>query len=231
MVARRRRFVTVTPMDPEDVQAARLAGESLAANDPTGWFERLYVAAEEGQAVVPWDRGEPNRLLVQWAEAGALDGAGRRALVVGSGLGDDAEYVAARGFATVAFDVADTAVRIARRRFPDSDVQYLTANLLDPPDAWRGAFDLVVESITVQALPPELHRDAIARVADMVAPGGTLLVISGGGDARDGPVDGPPWPLTRAEIDSFSSGGLRPVRVEEIGAGAELRWRAELRRG
>jgi hypothetical protein len=29
----------------------------------------------------------------------------------------------------------------------------------------------------------------------------------------------------------FASGGLRRVRVEEIGAGAELRWRAELRRG
>jgi len=218
-------------MDPQDAQAARLASESLAADDPTGWFERLYVAAEAGEAVVPWDREEPNRLLVQWAESGALDGRGRRALVVGAGLGADAEYVAARGFETVAFDVADTAVRIARRRFPDSTVEYRTADLLSPPDAWRRAFDLVVESITVQALPPELHRDAIARVADMVAPGGTLLVISGGRDARDGPVDGPPWPLTRAEIDAFASGGLRAVRVEEIGAGAELRWRAELRRG
>jgi hypothetical protein len=216
-------------MDPHQ-QSRRLAAESLAGNDPTGWFERLYVAAEDGEAVVPWDRGGPNPLLVQWTEANAVDGAGRRALVVGAGLGDDAEHVAGLGFETVAFDIAATAVQSAQRRFPRSRVQYRTADLLDPPGEWRAAFDLVVESITVQALPPELHPAATARVTEMVAPGGTLLVISGGRDERDGPVEGPPWPLTRAEIEAFAGGGLRPVRLEEIGTGAELRWRAELRR-
>jgi SAM-dependent methyltransferase len=217
-------------MDPEDEDAARLARESLAGDDATGWFERLYVKAEAGEAVVPWDRGAPNPLLVEWAEERAPDGAGRRALVVGSGLGHDAEYVAGRGFETVAFDIAATAVRGARRRFPGSPVEYVTANLLVPPDAWRRAFDLVVESITVQSLPPELHRDAIARVGDMVAPGGTLIVISGAGDPSGAPADGPPWPLTRDEIAAFASGGLLPVRVEEIAAGTSRRWRAELRR-
>jgi SAM-dependent methyltransferase len=216
-------------MDPDE-QSRRLASESLAGDDPTGWFERLYVAAEEGAAVVPWDRGAPNRLLAEWAEARAIAGAGRRALVVGSGLGDDAEYIAGLGFDTVAFDIAATAVRIARRRFPESRVDYQVADLLEPPREWRGAFDLVVESITVQALPPELHAEATARVREMVAAGGTLLVISGGRDERDGPVEGPPWPLTRAELDAFASGGLRPVRVETLGAAGERRWRAEFRR-
>ena len=220
------------PMDPDE-HSRLLAAESRADDDPTGWFERLYAAAERGEAVVPWNRGAPNPLLVQWAEARAIEGAGRRALVVGFGLGDDAEYVAARGFETVAFDVAATAARIARRRFPDSHVRYVTADLLDPPREWRAAFDLVVESITVQSLPPELHAGASARVAEMVAPGGTLLVISGGRDERDGPVDGPPWPLTRAEIEAFADGGLRRVRIEDIRDAADpafRRWRAELHR-
>jgi SAM-dependent methyltransferase len=216
-------------MDPDE-QPRRLASESLADDDPTGWFERLYLAAEEGAAVVPWDRGAPNRLLAEWAEARAIAGRGRRALVVGSGLGDDAEYIAGLGFDTIAFDIAATAVRIARRRFPESRVDYQVADLLEPPGAWREAFDLVVESITVQALPPELHADATARVREMVAAGGTLLVISGGRDERDGPVAGPPWPLTRAELDAFASGDLRLVRVETLGAAGERRWRAEFRR-
>ena len=118
--------------DP-DAKARGLAAESIGAGDPTGWFERLYAGAEAGEEVVPWDRGSPHRFLVQWAEARRLSGGGRRALVVGCGLGDDAEYVAGRGFGTVAFDISASAIRAARRRYPDSAVHYVTADLLDPP--------------------------------------------------------------------------------------------------
>ena len=222
-------------MSEEDPGAAarRLAAESLAAESPTDWFERLYAAAEEGSAVVPWDRGAPHRMLVEWAEERGLSGDGRRALVVGAGLGDDAEHIAGFGFETVAFDVAASAVRAARRRYPDSAVEYVAADLLDPPAQWRRAFDLVVESLTVQSLPDPPRRDAIGRVAEMVASGGTLLVIATGREEKDGPVHGPPWPLTRAEVDTFAAGGLAPVRIEAVHDPAEprlYRWRAEFRR-
>src|SRR3712207_5067599 len=78
--------------------ANRLAAESLAEGDPTGWFEELYLAADRGETTVPWARGAPHPLLVEWAEQRRLDGRGRRALVVGAGLGDDAAFVAERGF-------------------------------------------------------------------------------------------------------------------------------------
>ncbi|MFI7463293.1 methyltransferase domain-containing protein [Nonomuraea sp. NPDC049646] len=71
----------------------------------------------------------------------------------------DARRLAAR-HETVAFDVSASAVRLARERFPDSPVDYVTADLLDPPAAWRHVFDLVVEIMTVQALPEELHARA-----------------------------------------------------------------------
>jgi SAM-dependent methyltransferase len=210
--------------DDPDARARELAAASLSADHPTRWFEDLYVAAEAGDAVVPWDRGGPHPLLLEWAAG--VRGAGRRALVVGAGLGADAELLAGRGFATVAFDVAPTAIRTARERFPDSAVDYRVADLLDPPPEWAGAFDLVVESLTVQSLPDAVRPRAIANVAGFVAPGGTLLVIAAARDAGDGPVEGPPWPLTRAELDAFAAGALRPERVERL---AE-RWRAEFRR-
>ncbi|MDX6315797.1 MAG: hypothetical protein QOF44_5261 [Streptomyces sp.] len=215
--------------DPDE-EARRLAAESLDSDDPTGWFERLYTAAAHGEADVPWDRRAPHRLLVEWARARGLDGGGRRALVVGCGLGEDAEYVAGLGFDTVAFDIAPTAVRAARDRFPGSPVRYLTADLLDPPAEWRQAFDLVVESLTVQALPRALRPAATARVAGMVAPGGTLVVIAGARDEQDGRADGPPWPLTRADVEAFAVSGLRTVRIEDIRDAADpgvRRWRAE----
>jgi 2-polyprenyl-3-methyl-5-hydroxy-6-metoxy-1,4-benzoquinol methylase len=73
--------------------------------------------------------------------------------VVGCGLGEDAEFLARLGFATVAFDFAHTAVEAARRRHPGSPVRYQVANLLDPRQEWREAFDLVIESLTVRSLP------------------------------------------------------------------------------
>lgn len=215
------------------MHARRLAGEALVAGEPTGWFEPLYAAAEAGQAVVPWDRGIPHQLLVAWAGATGLDGSGRRALVVGCGLGEDAEFVATFGFDTVAFDVSESAIRAARRRFPDSPVSYVTADLLDPPPSWRYAFDLVVESMTLQALPDPPRRHAIPKVGQLVAPGGALLVIARARDQGCEPDDGPPWSLTRAEIEALTVSGLRPVLIEELrddGPPPTHRWRAEFRR-
>jgi SAM-dependent methyltransferase len=202
------------------------------AADPTGWFEPLYAAAARGDGEVPWDGNAPAAHLVEWTAARDLDGRGRRALVVGCGLGDDAEHVVGLGFAIVAFDISPSAIRLARERFPDSAVEYVVADLLDAPREWRAAFDLVVESITVQALHVSVRPRAIAAIAGTVAPGGTLLVLSAAREPGDR-ADGPPWPLTRAEVESFATGGVEPVRIEDLRRAGDpwgRRWRAEFTR-
>jgi SAM-dependent methyltransferase len=217
--------------DPEEI-AGRMAAESIAAGDPTGWFERVYAAAAAGQTTVPWDRGGPSRYLTQWAASGAQHGAGRRAAVVGCGLGDDAEFIAGLGFQTTAFDISSTAIATARRRFPGSAVRYQTADLLNPPTAWHQAFDLVVESMTLQALPDPPRGGAIARLGGLVAPGGTLIAIARAREAEQA-VSGPPWALTRAEIAAIAGDDLEPVRIEDL-TDPQMpwprRWRAEFRR-
>jgi 2-polyprenyl-3-methyl-5-hydroxy-6-metoxy-1,4-benzoquinol methylase len=212
----------MTEADPDE-HARRLAAHSIAADNPTGWFERLYSEAENGTAVVPWDRAAPMQLLVDWAHG--LDGTGRRALVIGAGYGMDAEFVASLGFDTTAFDISETAVRATRSRFPDSTVHYAVANLLDPPADWHQAFDLVVESLTVQSMPPSVRDSATVQVGRMVAPGGTLLVIANADDENNR-YDGPPWPLTREQVDAFAAEDLRLVRLEQ----PDGRWRAEFGR-
>ena len=200
----------------------------MADDDPTGMFERMYVAAAEGDTTVPWDRGGPHPLLEPWARD--LDGAGRRALVVGSGPGADAEFIAARGFDVLGFDVSPSAVALARERFPESAVDYRVADLLDLPAEWESAFDLVVESLTVQSMPPACHAGATANIARTVAAGGTLLVIATARHEEGGPGDGPPWPLTRAEVEAFAGGDLALVRLEDVrDPGVPARWRAEFR--
>jgi SAM-dependent methyltransferase len=208
----------------------RIYSAALAAGDPVGWFETLYAAGAEGSVQMPWSRRDANPLLVEWAERNRPADAGRTAVVVGCGLGADAEFVARLGYQTTAFDVSETAVRVAQERFPGTAVRFVQADLLDLPADWSRTFDLVVEVITVQALPASLRSQVIAAIADLVAPGGTLFVVSA---IHDEAEPGPPWPLTRAEIESFADGGLDVVSLRQAevpGRAGEVRWRAEFRR-
>jgi hypothetical protein len=96
-----------------------------------------------------------------------------------------------------------------------------------------GAFDLVVEIITVQALPDPPRREAIVNVGRLVAAGGTLIVIAAVYDERDSSAEAPPWPVSRTEIDAFATDGLTPVRIEQLPdprLPSEQRWRAEFNR-
>jgi SAM-dependent methyltransferase len=218
-------------MSDEDISGMtrRLAGESLAAGNPTGWFEPLYAGAEAAGGAPPWTVAETRPPLREWLDAhGAGDG--RSAIVVGCGLGADAEYVAGLGYATTGFDLSPTAIRLAAERGRHY-VTYVVADLLDLPAEWGGAFDLVVEALTVQALPRTLRTPATDAVAGLVAPGGTLVVLTNKRE-DEGDVDGPPWPLSRAEVDAFAAtGAVEQVAVEALPEPGQhyAWWRAEFR--
>lgn len=200
------------------------------ADASLAWFEQVYEAAAARDVRVPWDRGAPHRHLVDWAERAAVNGEGKRAVVVGCGTGDDAEFVAALGFEVTAFDIAPTAIQMAQERFPESSVRYQVADLFALPVAWRHAFDLVVENQTAQALPEDMRPGAIAAIGSLVGVSGRLLVLAN--RALDGQtISGPPWPLTRGEIESFARDGLVVEVIEAVSANGHPRWRATFPRG
>jgi SAM-dependent methyltransferase len=178
---------------------------------------------------MPWPRRDPHPLLADWLDRQSAPPG--RAIVVGCGLGADAEYLARRGYPTTAFDSAPTAIAQCRLRYPESPVDYHVADLFGPPAQWQRAFDLVVEVSTVQALPTALHPAAINAVRSLVAPGGRLLVIAWRANPDD-PRQPPPWPLTRIEIESFAHDGLRAVAIETLPGPdpGTRRWRAEFAR-
>jgi len=195
-------------------RARELAAEYLRKGDPTGWFELLYKEAEQGQNVVPWaDRGANPGLLNFWGVNPQATHE-KKALVIACGLGDDAEQLAAWGFDTTAFDISETAIRMARQRFPESKVTYAVADLFHPPPEWEQKFDFVFEANTVQALPVTLRAQAIQKIASFVGPGGKLLAIVRGREENE-PLEELPWPLTRAEMNEFVSAGLTENSFEE----------------
>jgi len=148
--------------DRARLRARQLAAEAAATGDETGWFETLYREAEAGVSVVPWADGAPNPHLVEWFADAGPDLAGKRALVVGCGLGYDAEFLASHGFEVTAFDIAPSAITAAKQASPGSAVDYVTADLLDLPSSWTGLFDLVVEIYTVQPLYGPVRARALA---------------------------------------------------------------------
>lgn len=185
------------------------------AEDRQAWFRTVYREAGGDPAAVPWADLAPKKALVDWLAA--RPGNGRRALDVACGLGDNAEALAGAGYATTAFDLAPEAIDWAKRRFSKSAVDYIAADLFALPGAWAGAFDLVHECYTVQAMREPLRSAVLPVLAGLVAPGGTLLVIS---RSREEGVEakGPPWPLMPSEWRRFEDFGvtLQEARLYEL---------------
>jgi SAM-dependent methyltransferase len=174
-------------------------------DDRASWFEAVYETAGDDPAAVPWADLAPKAALVEWLSDNP--GKGTRALDVGCGLGDNAEALAEAGYDTIAFDLSEKAVEWARQRFPGSPVHYTAADLFSPPADWIGAFDLVHECYTVQALHGDLRAVSYRSLADLVRPGGRLLVITR--SRADGTeTAGPPWPLSPSELTGFERAGL-----------------------
>ncbi len=196
-------------------ETRRLAQESIARGDPTGWFEELYRRAAGSWDRVPWADLAPNPHLAEWLLSPEARASGRAWLVVGCGLGDDAEALSEAGFRVVAFDISATAIEACRARFPTSKVEYAVADLLSPPPAWIGRFDLVFESYTLQVLPPPARSAAITALASLVSPRGRLLLICRARE-REEPEGQLPWPLTREELAPLRELGLRELSLEDF---------------
>lgn len=177
-------------------------------DDRNAFFDDVYRNAAGDAAAVPWADLKPKADLEQWLAANP--GAGRRAVDVACGLGDNAQALAAAGWTTAAFDLSAEAIAWARRRFPQTSVDYRVADLLAPPPEWVGAFDLVHECYTLQAVPPAMLPAMRRAVCALVRPGGSLLVY-----ARVRPdgasAEGPPWPLEEREAAAFAQEGFAPV--------------------
>ncbi len=183
--------------------------EKVSVADTYDWFDPLYAQADGDATQVPWALSGPAPALADWLTRNR--GQGRSAVVVGCGLGDDAEALAAAGFEVTAFDVAKSAIAWAKQRFPHSPVTYAAADLFDLPADWQGKFDLVFEFRTLQALPIAVRTEAIEQVASLAKPGGTVLVITYTRESEEAPDDGPPWPLSEPELAHFETMGLSAI--------------------
>jgi SAM-dependent methyltransferase len=136
----------------------------------------------------PWDIGAPQPAVVRLAGDGAFTGA---VLDAGCGTGDNALPIASLGLHVLGFDVAATAVSIARARAADrgADAEFLVADALRLHGLGR-QFDTVLDCALLHTFDHEERRRYLASLASAVRPGGRLHVLcfSDVGPGPHGPI-------------------------------------------
>jgi 2-polyprenyl-3-methyl-5-hydroxy-6-metoxy-1,4-benzoquinol methylase len=202
----------MTEQQPESIQqkVKQLSTQAIAQSNPSSWFEVLYAESQGDATQVPWAKLTPHPYLQDWIITHHPTSDNSSALVIGCGLGDDAEALAKNQFLVTAFDISPTAVTWCQQRFPDSAVNYIVADLFAIPNQWLQAFDLVYECRNIQALPLNVRSQVIESIASMVADGGTLLIITGFRQTEAEP-EGPPWFLSESELAHLKELGLTEI--------------------
>ncbi len=198
--------------------------EEIGKSSPSDWFEPLYAQADGDTDQVPWALPGPVSYLTDWLRQNPLKGwpqnkaaeRERSAVVVGCGLGDDAEALAEAGFTVTGFDISQSAIAWAKKRFPQSSVSYVQADLFNLSEDWLGKFDLVFDFRTIQALPLSVRQEVIEKIASLGAPGGTVLIATYMRANDQEPGENAPWPLSADELAHFESIGLEVVQQEHF---------------
>ena len=176
--------------------------KSAVNDEPIEWFDQLYGMANRDPAIIPWARMTPNQKMMNWVEENCSAG---NALVIGCGLGDDAVGLENIGFDVTAFDISEHCVDWCKERFPNSKVEWLVADILDPKQEWYGNFDLIVEIHILQAIPDGgIREKAAEQMPKLLADNGKMLCIGRLDDGRQ-TIQPPPWPLKQTWLnDSFA---------------------------
>lgn len=178
------------------------------------FFEMVYKNANKNDlSNIPWATMKPNVHLQQYLEQNKTPLHGL-ALVIGCGLGDDADALAKAGYRVDAIDISQTAIDIASDRFGHEAIDFFVADIFALPESMMRKYDFIFESRTIQSITPEVKERLIEIIATLVAPGGKLL-LHANVQNDDESYGGPPWPLYRTDIQRFVTHGLEILDYSE----------------
>jgi len=218
-------------------QSASRADNPFGQRTPTS-HERMtgrpwdasYTSAE-GPA--PWDTGQAQPAVLRLAAAGAFTGT---VLDAGCGTGDNTLAIAALGLPVLGFDVAETALAMARRKASDRglEAEFVTADAL-ALDRLGRTFETVLDCGLFHTFDRAEQSAYAASLASAAQPGGTLYVLC---FSNEGPGTGP-HPVSRDDLNAaftaargWAVTAIEPDRVQTTfhDAGGAPAWLATIRR-
>ena len=158
--------------------------------EPNGQdWEARYQATD-----TPWDKGEASPGLVDFLAAHPELKRGT-VCVPGCGMGHDVRAWAKAGFDATGYDIAPSAVRLAREQTTDGlTARFETIDFLtDTPPM---LFDWVFEHTLFCAIDPRRRDDYVDAVLRWLKPDGHYLAVN----YLIPDTDGPPFGTTREEL-------------------------------
>ncbi len=162
----------------------------------------------------PWDKGAPAPPLTEFFESGGSFSG--RILVPGCGRGHDARTLArCPGTNVTALDISPTAIADAKSIASAEGahgVDFVVADLFDLPTEFAGTFDWVVEHTCLSGLHPTLRPRYFEAVTSALKPGGHLFAIWFTNPDLDPGESGPPFAISKGEIEIFTAGKFTLVR-------------------
>jgi SAM-dependent methyltransferase len=138
-------------------------------------FEQLYQGHSPMGDSMPWDIEAPQPLLVALEASGGFRG---EVLDVGSGLGENAAFLASRGHRVTGVDGAPTAVRQAQERAAAKGLE-VSFQVADATrlDGLENRFDTVLDSALYHCLNEEQRHSYIAALVRATRPGARLHIF------------------------------------------------------
>lgn len=151
-----------------------------------------------------WDRGAPSPAMKQYLTRQPVRG---RALVPGCGRGHEVALAVEQGLDATGLDIAPTGVAEARAKYPRLAERFVVGNLFDPPEALRGAFDVVLEHTCMSGMPPALRADYRRGIDLTLRRGGLLIGVWYINPALDPGHEGPPFPFSLPDLTALFAEG------------------------
>ena len=149
---------------------------------------------------MPWEKGAAHPALIAFLKSNPVHG---RVLVPGCGLGHDVRALAATADEVLGLDIAPSAVSGAKAHPAVGGERYMPGDLFALPPSLRGAFDVVFEHTCFCAIHPERRADYVSAVASALVPRGFLLAVFYLDPGLDPGESGPPFGVTREELDAL----------------------------
>lgn len=184
----------------------------------------------------PWDQGAVPPALVRWLARAPL-APGARVLIPGCGSAYEAAFLDAAGLDVLSIDIAEAALARARAALPPD----VADRVLRGADFFAFAaapFDAIYERAFLCALPPRLWPGYAARCAALLKPEAPLAGFFFVDPAPPEPRRGPPFAMTRAELDALLAPAFECAEDEPVPPGESIavfagreRWMVWRRRG
>jgi SAM-dependent methyltransferase len=100
-----------------------------------------------------------------------------RVLILGCGHGHDAHFFASKGHIVTAVDFSELAIKSARELYPDSNINWICADVFSWSKNIHAEYDLIFEHTFFCAIEPKLRQQLVQIWSQLLLKGGSFIAV------------------------------------------------------